>query len=84
LFTLRIKESSGGSKFVFSISKKIDKRATKRNSIKRLFKASLNNLLKEKIEKQLLFIIGQEAKKRSQKEIESEIEKVLIKEKIII
>jgi ribonuclease P protein component len=82
LFNLKVGQVND-NKLIFSVSKKVDKRATRRNKLRRLFKASLQNLLGKSSHPNFLFIIKKEAIKIPQKEIESELEKVLKKEKLI-
>lgn len=82
LFTLKINEEKDG-KVKFSVSKKVDKRATRRNRIRRLFKASIQNLLGDIRSNNFLFIIKKEALSQNQQEIESQIKSVFKKEKLI-
>lgn len=84
-FNLKIKESASNAlSFRFIISKKVDKRATRRNRIKRIFRASISNLFRgEKKGKQISFIAKADVLGLSQKELQKQLEVVLKKEKIL-
>jgi ribonuclease P protein component len=81
-FILKIGEDKEGKR-TFSVPKRIDKRATKRNRLRRVFKASLDNLLGKSSHRNLLFLVKKESLGIDQKEIEAQLEKILKKEKII-
>jgi ribonuclease P protein component len=84
-FSIKIKNNAlGKNRFGFIVSKRVDKRATGRNRLKRVFRASAQHLL-GKIEKgkDLLFIITRPSIEKTQQEIEIQIEEALRKEEII-
>lgn len=84
-FNLRIKDRpSDKLSFRFVVSKKVDKRATRRNRIKRISRASLRDLLKSAEEgKEITFTAKAEILDLSQKELQEQLERVFKKEKIL-
>ena len=80
LFTLKVGDNLGIKRFGFVVSKKIDKRAVARNYIKRIFRASVQNLVSEVgTGKDFLFIVKKNAVGQSQQKIEGEIKNTLTK-----
>ena len=80
LFTLKISRNQGGVKrFAFVVSKRVDKRAVVRNRIKRIFRASIRNIM-DKIDEDIdaLIIVKKKARESSQLEIKNELEKSLL------
>lgn len=85
LFTVRIaKNNLSYSRFGFIVSKKIDKRASARNSIKRRFRSCIEIVL-DRIKKEydMLFLLKREAGKKAQDEFCRSLHMFLNKEKLL-
>lgn len=85
LFSLKIsKNSLSRSRFGFIVSKKIDKRATVRNSLKRKMRSCLEENFKLiKPGYDMLFVIKKKALEKSREEVCQEVTKILSGRKII-
>ena len=84
-FSLKVgKNHTKDARFGFIVAKKIDKKATARNRIKRQFRRfAEENCSKIKPGYDFLFRIKKEAMNQETKEIHKQIEKILKKEKLI-
>jgi ribonuclease P protein component len=75
--TLRYKKTNGQPRFVFVVSTKIDKRATKRNRIRRILSESVRSLLPRIVSIDGVFIVRENIAARSQKDAEELLIKIL-------
>lgn len=82
LFTIKIKKNEFlYTRFSVIVSKKIDKRATSRNKIKRLVRSIFEEFYKNMVKGyDILFIAKENIFKKTKKEIKEAIEKMLTKE----
>ena len=72
------------SRFGFVVSKKVDKRATARNKIKRIFRSCIEqNIERIKPGFDFLFIVKKESLSEESKNICSSVIEVLIKERLL-
>lgn len=87
LFTLLFKKNLNNDlHLAVLVTKKVDKKSTQRNNLKRKFYQSLQLLIKKNKfhPADIIFIARKQALTKTQKEIEAEILKVLEKEGIIL
>ncbi len=83
-FNLRFRENNNGLKCAFIIGRKVDKRSTVRNKIKRRFSEALKKILGEKtINFDLVFYLKKELEDKSFLELQSDLKNILEKAKII-
>ncbi len=84
-FVLKTKKNNlSHPRFAFIISSKNERKAVRRNKIKRIFREAVRSyipLLKEN--KDIIFIIKKDAKNKEYKEIKEEVEKALKRLKLI-
>lgn len=79
-----LKENSQPSKFAFLVSKKIDKRATKRNRIKRLLAAAVREFLPQiKDGFKFVFLVKKEILDKDFWEIKKEVKNFLEKNNLL-
>lgn len=85
LFTLKIAQTSNDvSRFGFVVSKKIDKNATVRNSLRRKFQASIQELLPMIYSgNDYLLIIASGSKDQTQKQIKNALEQLFRQQGIL-
>ena len=80
-FNFYLKNSGNGMKFVISVPKSLDKRASKRNYTKRIIEQVILSLIKELNGGKLVFIRAKEIiKKEKQKAMKEEVRKILLNE----
>ena len=86
LFTLKIKDNGlGFNRFGSIISKRIDKRAVKRNRIKRILSTCLFEILDRLLPgHDILFIIKKEAAEKAKAEMQKETNEIFKKAKLLI
>lgn len=82
-FTLRYRKSSETTRAAVIVSSKVDKRATKRNRIRRIMYQSIQGLLSRIAPTDMVFIVRKNSAAVKQNTMEKLIEMVLKQERIV-